>query len=177
MRTVLLFSFFILSLLFSVPSLAATGDDIEITADQLKMDLTSQSLKLTDNVEVQYLDVTIKSPTAFYQYDKKELWMGSAVRATFKDLSFSSQELRVYQRQGELVGSGTVKVLFDPYTGYAEKVRYLKEKNVIILTGNPRFVNQDETLHAETLILNTETRQIESRGKTRFSSSKKTKET
>lgn len=168
-------SFLLLSLVFSIGVLANT-DDIDITADHLEMELSTQALELRDNVDVRYLDIRVQAPSAFYRYTQKELWMGPDVDVAYQDLTFRSDTLQVYQTKGELLGSGNVVVTFNPYTGFAQKVRYLKEKNVIILTGNPRFVNQDETLQAEELILNTQTRRITSKGRTQFSSSKKAKE-
>ena len=61
---------------------------------------------------------------------------------------------------------------YPPYIGRAEKIQYLNEKNVIILTGNPTFITDSQKLEADTLILNTKTRKIESKGKTRYSSLK-----
>ncbi len=157
----------------SVSSWAQLRHPITIQSNSLTTRLDSNTLYLKDQIAISYRNITLSTSEASFDYKEHQLIIPEPVTVTQNDLTFKSNKLVLSQLTGVFTGSGDVHITYPPYEGRAEKIQYLNEKNVIILTGNPTFITDSQKLEADTLILNTETRKIESKGKTRYSSLKK----
>ena len=163
--------FFIISFLafgLSASGFANSEKTVTMNATVFMFDTLSQSISASGNVAVYFGDTRLTGNVGDYRQDTQTVKLQGDVKLNRNDVNLSCKTMTAFLKKDAVLADGGVNITYLDYSGHSQRVYFDGMKKLVILTGSPLLLHDEDQITAEQITIDIDQKKIRTKGKTKI---------